>query len=601
MMLTLIYWYLASSLAAAESQDKFGFEKRDVYFDQSLSADLAARSSVQTTPSTIRNTCRSRNYRLFLNDCQYSLMLRLTSYFETTSTNLWKYLNALSQAEGICLSGSTQAVTPRGLENFCQDWRAAARDTVFQQAQQEVQYAGYFANLVEKFLKYNIAYPLTIAQMYDTSVQLGPGAVDQIASDATQRSGGIPGVVDESWWLTNYLLARSSYLDRLGGAYPGTKYRLDAYTSMLQNSNWHLTFGKSANSLFIKFSCWNTPTKAKEVMLARIFSLVLCFGLHQAVNAIGLKPEWLAAVNDKQDSYLNKATIQEVAGRDLPIATADELNEVPRETSRDGTDNLCKQNTYTNLLNDCQYKIMIRLTSYFETSSLNLGFGTCTTTNDGQGISAGFIQFTTCQGAVYKVCQRYTELSPYSFCADYVRDGDASILHKALHLYDCPGTGAYTPDGMWGFCDQWTAAAWDPLFQQAQLEVQYTGYFEPILRYIESYKVSAPLTIAQFFDTAVQLGPETVKHLADDATQRSGGVPGTVDESRWLVNYLNARDYYMVNVLGGAYANTLYRTDIYRNMLDNDNWLLAFSGSIQFHSKEFPAWGQIQTISEPQS
>ncbi|KAJ3022753.1 UNVERIFIED_CONTAM: hypothetical protein HDU68_008953, partial [Siphonaria sp. JEL0065] len=56
--------------------------------------------------------------------------------------------------------------------------------------------------------------------MYDTSVQLGPGSVDQIASDATQRSGGIPGVVDESWWLTNYLLARSSYLDQLGGAYP---------------------------------------------------------------------------------------------------------------------------------------------------------------------------------------------------------------------------------------------------------------------------------------------------------------------------------------------------------------------------------------------
>ncbi|KAI8851421.1 hypothetical protein BC829DRAFT_125051 [Chytridium lagenaria] len=55
----------------------------------------------------------------------------------------------------------------------------------------------------------------------------------------------------------------------------------------------------------------------------------------------------------------------------------------------------------------CQYDIILKITSTFETGSQELGFGYCGNWNDGQGISAGFIQFTTSSGSVLLVVQSY--------------------------------------------------------------------------------------------------------------------------------------------------------------------------------------------------
>ncbi|KAI9353625.1 lysozyme-like domain-containing protein [Obelidium mucronatum] len=171
------------------------------------------------------------------------------------STFCKKYLVPLRRTVGSCIFGGKEAITPPGLENFCKDWRAAAKDPLFQEAQQRIQFSSYFENLTPHFVNYNIKFPLTIAQMYDTSVQLGPGSIEKIANRATELSGGMPGKVDESWWLLNFFTARSEEWDRLGGAYPGTKYRVDAYRSMLTDKNWYFNFAKE-----LKFTCWNTPT-----------------------------------------------------------------------------------------------------------------------------------------------------------------------------------------------------------------------------------------------------------------------------------------------------------------------------------------------------
>ncbi|KAJ3024837.1 UNVERIFIED_CONTAM: hypothetical protein HDU68_007735 [Siphonaria sp. JEL0065] len=305
------------------------------------------------------------------------------------------------------------------------------------------------------------------------------------------------------------------------------------------------------------------PMSARASLL---ISLVL------AVNAIGLKPEW------KRDPYLHDAL-----RADLPIVTLD-------SSKRDiePVDPACKTHTYTPLLTDCQYLIMIKLTSFFETAKPDLDFGVCSTTNDGQGISAGFIQFTTCQGAVMKVCEDYTVLvgnKTTTFCTKYLEKSvnqTKSILESAIGLGDCASTGQVTPPGLESFCTEWQQAATIPLFQQAQLQVQHDAYFEPIETYVQEFGgFKSPLVISQYFDTSVQLGPLAVEKIGQNATSRIQTPLSSTNESIWLQNYLDARQDYLSS-LGGAYSETTYRLDTFRSMLKPDNSYLNFTDSIHF-------------------
>ncbi|KAI9353624.1 lysozyme-like domain-containing protein [Obelidium mucronatum] len=295
------------------------------------------------------------------------------------------------------------------------------------------------------------------------------------------------------------------------------------------------------------------------------------------VKAIGLKPEW------KRDLSLEEVLVQE---RDLPVLATGLLQEL-------GTN--CSAHTFTAYMNDCQYIIMIKLTSYFEKAQLDLPYAYCSTENDGQGISAGFASFKTCQGAVLKVCEDYNHLSENktTFCSKYTQtSGEKTrLLENAIGLNNCPREGRFTPPGLETFCTDWEASAKDLLFQQAQLQVQKNQYFEPIESYFEEFNITSPLAIAQLFDSSIQLGPIVVQQIAQNATARLKTPRSTTNESIWLEKYLDAREFYLKEVLQGVFKNTTYRLDAFRSMLKDGNWYFEFSDSIRF-----TCWGLVTDI-----
>ncbi|ORY36886.1 hypothetical protein BCR33DRAFT_473303 [Rhizoclosmatium globosum] len=76
----------------------------------------------------------------------------------------------------------------------------------------------------------------------------------------------------------------------------------------------------------------------------------------------------------------------------------------------------------TPYLTDCQFNLMLQITSFMEDSTQDYygKFGFCKASSNNQGISAGFLEFTTCSGSLLQVCKKYNSLKPSNFCSKYL-------------------------------------------------------------------------------------------------------------------------------------------------------------------------------------
>ncbi|KAJ3097035.1 hypothetical protein HDU97_005324 [Phlyctochytrium planicorne] len=246
----------------------------------------------------------------------------------------------------------------------------------------------------------------------------------------------------------------------------------------------------------------------------------------------------------------------------------------PKPTPPDNDNSYVDPNTSYGAqgLTRCQYNIILSITSVYETSNPNLGFDTCGNWNDGQGISAGFIQFTTSSGSALQVVQTYLSYSKRSNppIASFV-----GALQKAKEV----GNGGQTwgqgyMDGLWGFCDAWQEANTNDAeaFHSAQMKIQSDGYLAPNKQIVDELGIKTALGVGQMMDTAIQLGGGAVSVIARNA----GWSPSQgASESDFLRRYLDARIQYLNN-LGGAYPGTKYRVESYRHMLQKGN--LEFDG-----------------------
>ncbi|KAI8851416.1 lysozyme-like domain-containing protein [Chytridium lagenaria] len=194
------------------------------------------------------------------------------------------------------------------------------------------------------------------------------------------------------------------------------------------------------------------------------------------------------------------------------------------------------------------------ITSVFETSNQNLGFNLCGNWNDGQGISAGFIQFTTSSGSALRVVQTYLQLTrrPNPPIASFL-----PALQRAAQVGNQGavwGQGFMT--GLWGFCESWQEANTNdaPAFQNAQLAIQSAGYLEPNRGIIQRLGLRTALGVGQVMDTGIQLGYGAVEEIARNA----GWTPGQgAEEVDFLRRWLDARVAHMLqrgnlNFVGGT-------------------------------------------------
>ncbi|KAJ3210078.1 hypothetical protein HDU67_005677 [Dinochytrium kinnereticum] len=223
-------------------------------------------------------------------------------------------------------------------------------------------------------------------------------------------------------------------------------------------------------------------------------------------------------------------------------------------------------------LSDCQYDIIIQLTSTYETSSQTPDFGACHNNNDGQGISAGFVQFTTSSGSALKVVEEYKALGGDKFTSF------EGSLQRARAAGSQGVTGGGVTDGLENFCDSWKNAADTDKerFGKAQKKVEGDLYLKPNKETVQSLGLKKAASVGQLFDSAIQLGLSGMQSIVQKVQAPPPAKGG--DEQKWLQEYLQRRSEKLAE-MGGAYAGTTYRVKSYQHIVDKGN--MDLSGTVE--------------------
>ncbi|KAJ1553018.1 hypothetical protein HK405_009228 [Cladochytrium tenue] len=231
----------------------------------------------------------------------------------------------------------------------------------------------------------------------------------------------------------------------------------------------------------------------------------------------------------------------------------------PTTSSGNGGKNTVDPNTAYGAqgLTACQYDMLLQITSIFETSSTTLNYGICGDIGDGNGFSAGCVQFTTESGSALKVVENYLQTNPSSALASFVSGLQAVV-------------GSGTTSTISGFCAAWSAAAAaDPTgFGASQRAIASQYYLAPNADLVSSLGLTTATGVGQIMDCAIQLGLGGCSTIAaaTSATKPANGG----NEATYLNAFLDARINY-INMIGGAYAATGYRVTSYRHIVQSGN------------------------------
>lgn len=125
-----------------------------------------------------------------------------------------------------------------GLAGLPAAWRAAAPDTAFRHAQDDVARAWYLAPADDHAARLGLALPLTRAVLYDTAVQHGDGPDADGLGAILVRTGPKTDGETEAAWLSRFLDARRSTLlnpsnPATVAAWRTTVWRVDAWRQLL--------------------------------------------------------------------------------------------------------------------------------------------------------------------------------------------------------------------------------------------------------------------------------------------------------------------------------------------------------------------------------
>ncbi|KAJ3325069.1 hypothetical protein HDU76_013252 [Blyttiomyces sp. JEL0837] len=214
-------------------------------------------------------------------------------------------------------------------------------------------------------------------------------------------------------------------------------------------------------------------------------------------------------------------------------------------------------------LTPCQYSIILQLTLLFETNTTYPDFTYCNNNNDGMGITAGFVHFTTKSGSILKVIE------------NYIHDSNALPEYKTLlSKYTNPLSkikDTNSTKDLDGFCNDWinTSTHDTATFHLAQLSTQQDYHLTPTTHVTKPLELKYAISMGQIMDTFVQSGIDVVRKLVDNVSVKSPAKGG--DEVTWLNAYLDERVKYLNQQSGGD----LYRVEIYQYIVESGNYNLG--------------------------
>ncbi|GAA1960949.1 chitosanase [Kitasatospora viridis] len=195
-------------------------------------------------------------------------------------------------------------------------------------------------------------------------------------------------------------------------------------------------------------------------------------------------------------------------------------------------------------LTSAQQYAVDEITNVFENGDLTSGFAAIKDYGDGCGYTAGYIGFCTQTDDDVKLVTAYDTARPGNPLAKYL---------PALRKLAAAGSDAHT--GLDGFPNAWKAAAKDQAFIQAQFDQAHANYLAPALAEARKVGIATPLGVADFFDTAVEMGPDGAPDSPDgllvlvaETTKAESGTPATgVAEATWLTKFNQVRTAHLKN------------------------------------------------------
>jgi chitosanase len=193
-------------------------------------------------------------------------------------------------------------------------------------------------------------------------------------------------------------------------------------------------------------------------------------------------------------------------------------------------------------LSDDQRYAIDEITNVFENGDLTSGFAAIQDYGDGCGYTAGYIGFCIATEDDVRLVTYYDSIQPGNPLARYL---------PALKKLADAGSDAHT--GLSGFPSAWKQAAKDPKFVQAQFEQAHLNYFDPAFAEAQKVGLKTALGVANFFDTAVEMGPDGTPDSPDgllvlvaETAKKEGGTPASgVDEKTWIAAFNQVRTQHL--------------------------------------------------------
>lgn len=174
------------------------------------------------------------------------------------------------------------------------------------------------------------------------------------------------------------------------------------------------------------------------------------------------------------------------------------------------------------------------LVSIFENSTLTIQYGYIKNINDGNGWTAGRAGFTSKTGDMLEVLLEYARLNPGTRLERYI-----PILQAIK--------GTNSTAGLSDLEFDWPAqVAHDPLFSQAQDNVNNRLYRMPASDMADAVGAVLPLSLAAIYEAGIQHGYgddyDSIPKIVERASSTVGGNPRIgIDELVWLRAFLEER------------------------------------------------------------
>jgi len=168
-----------------------------------------------------------------------------------------------------------------------------------------------------------------------------------------------------------------------------------------------------------------------------------------------------------------------------------------------------------------------QLISVFENDTIEIQYDYIENLDDGRGYTAGRSGFTTANGDLLDVAERYTLEKPGSAFAEFLP-----------RLREVAAAESDSTSGLAGLPAAWTTASSDPSFRAAQDAVTDDLYFLPAVAIWRAQSLTTPLALAELYDAITQHGegddPDGLPAMIDRTADAA-------DERTWLTNFLAVR------------------------------------------------------------